>query len=335
MTPLPHQVDLSVIVLNWNSVQYLPGCLDSIAGAAGEVSYETIVVDAGSYDGSAELIQQRYPSVTFIQLHTNRGYSAGNNEAAAHASGKHLLFLNPDTTLGVGAIRAALAVAKQRADAGAIGACLRNSDGTIQDSAVQAFPRPLIKAVDSKWLRRKPALSHLWGNDALFARPCRVAPVDAVSGAFLMVDTRRFRSVGGFDENYFMYSEDVDLCYRLMRHGWPSYLSHGSDVIHFGGGCATSAPSAFASVMQREATWRFFLKHQGYVCACRYRALILISALTRCAVAMTARMLLCRTRVWTDHDAAALATIKKWSAIMQWTVGRSAIVRSHYNRPGR
>jgi N-acetylglucosaminyl-diphospho-decaprenol L-rhamnosyltransferase len=264
-------MDLSIVIVNWNSVAYLGPCLNSVIRHTRGIRREIIVVDSGSFDGSAELLRARYRSVRFIQCRDNLGFAGANNLACRSASGEHLLFLNPDTQVTAGAVQVMLDHLRSHRQAGAVGARLLNSDGSLQSSCVQPFPTILNQLLNSDYLRGRWPRSGLWGLKPLFAAEPQPATVDAVSGACVMVRRVAFNDVGQFSEEYFMYAEDVDLCHKLRQARYINYWLPQASVLHHGGGSSDRAPSEFSVLMMRESIWRFLHKSRGAGYAAMYR----------------------------------------------------------------
>jgi N-acetylglucosaminyl-diphospho-decaprenol L-rhamnosyltransferase len=304
---------LSIVIINWNSKDYLRECLNSIVQGTKHLDYEILVIDNASHDGSAQMVAAEYSSVKFIQSERNLGFSGGNNCAAQRATGDFLLFLNPDTMVEGDALVELVEALRHQPDAAIAGARLLNSDRTLQTSCVQSFPTVANQFLDCEWLRRRFPRSSLWGMMALFDDPREPVPVDAVSGACLMIRREMFKRVGGFDESYFMYSEDIDLCFKVHQAGSRIVYVHDATVIHHGGGSSRQSRNAFSNVMLRESVYRFFRQHRGRYVANSFRFFIGLDAMLRLPVA-TAHWLLSR-------GTAAKAPVTKWISIFRWSVG--------------
>lgn len=305
-------MDLSIVIVNWKSAQYLTPCLDSVMRHAQGIRCEIIVIDSGSFDGSAELIRERYPAVRFVQSQHNLGFAGANNLACRSASSEHLLFLNPDTQVTAGALQSMLAHLRGHPEAGAVGVRLLNSDGSLQSSCIQPFPTILNQLLSSDRLRALWPRSALWGLKPLLAAEPRAATVDVISGACVMVHRAAFDDVGQFSEEYFMYAEDLDLCHKLRQAHYTNYCLPQASVVHHGGGSSDSAPGEFSVLMMRESIWRFLRKSRGAGYAALYRGSTLLAALARL-------LLLCVTypvRRVPSHRGA----IRKWAAVLAWSL---------------
>ncbi len=213
-------MDLSIIIVNWNSADYLKTCLNSLyVNNAGVVS-EIIVIDNASFDKCHSIITNEFPGVHFIQSHQNLGFAKANNLGAEQAHGDFLLFLNPDTEILGNAISEMLSAIRKLPLAGVIGCKLLNTDMTLQNSCIQPFPTILNQSLDSDiLLRRFPGFS-IWGPVPHLLNQLGPSEVQAISGACMMIRKEIFTEIGGFSTDYFMYTEDIDLCYRVRSAGY-------------------------------------------------------------------------------------------------------------------
>jgi N-acetylglucosaminyl-diphospho-decaprenol L-rhamnosyltransferase len=262
-------LQLSVIVVNWNVQDLLRTCLASLEaelgmtspGAAGKGT-EIIVVDNASADGSVEMLRAEFPHVTTISNQHNAGFGAANNQALAQSNGRYVLFLNPDTEVKPGAIRRMLAFIEQRPQAGCAGPRLLNPDGSIQSSR-RSFPGVATAFVESTVLQRYcgglGALRRFYSGRGDEHEPQRV---DWLVGACLLMRRSALEEVGAFDERFFMYSEEMDLCYRLRQAGYEVWFVPEAEVVHHEG--ASSRQDLFLrNVNFHESRYRFFRKHHG------------------------------------------------------------------------
>lgn len=307
---------LSIIIVNWNSKNYVRECLRSIERHV-MLDHETIVVDGASYDGCAEMIAAEFPAVGFVQSQANVGFGRCNNLGARHATGEYLLFLNPDTEVTPGAVETLVEVAAADTKVGLVGARLLNTDGTLQTSCVQALPTPLNQALDSNFLRRLFYRWQIWGTYDAFNSSTPV-PVEAVSGACMLVPRELFERVGGFCPHYFMYAEDMHMSWDVSKLGKRVVYQPNADIIHHGGGASTGEFSRFSCLEMRRAVHRFITTRQGLTRGIAYRAFVGTSAAGRLALLGTAFAIASPTR-----RAAARASIKRWWTTLRWAVGNS------------
>jgi GT2 family glycosyltransferase len=268
---------LSIIIVNWNSLIYLRKCIKSIYTYIA-CSYEIIVVDNASPAQDVLLINLEFPDITLIQSEENRGFGAANNLGFKQATGEYILFLNPDTEFIDSSLDVMMRALRSEKDAGIFGCTLLNEDFSIQTSCIQTFPTILNQLLDSDWLRRRWPRSYLWGIAALTSNDDSPVKVEAISGACMFVRREVFVSVGGFTEDYFMYAEDLDLCYKVQRAGLSNYFLKGVTVLHYGG---KSSDPERGTRMKWQAITKFCEKHHGHTYTFVFRCAIACGAVIR------------------------------------------------------
>ena len=317
-TAVTAPVDLSIIIVNWNSLQFLRQCLRTVVAQQHGLQLEVIVIDNASYDGSAEMLADEFPQVRFVQGAENIGFARANNAAFAVSTGRVILFLNPDTEVLGDAVARMLALLDTRADAGAVGCRLLNTDGSLQTSCVQPFPTILNQLFDSELLRRWFPRAEWWGMRALLDRHGGAVSVEVISGACLMVSRIAFERVGRFSENYFMYAEDLDLCFKLHKAGFHNYYLGDASVVHHGGQ-STSAKSEnqFGNVLMRESVFRYLRRHRGHTYAGAYRLAIAGAAVVR--IGILAAVWLLTAGQWSRFSLEN--GLRKWRKVLRWSLG--------------
>jgi GT2 family glycosyltransferase len=229
--------ELSIIITNFNSKQYLYNCIASITSdIGGTFEYEVIVVDDASNDGSQEMVREKFPAVMLISNDKNIGYIASNNKGIKMSKGHLILCLNNDTVIKKGAIKGLMNLIKAHPDAGAVGPKLINSDGTIQYQCRRSFPSPLNSFLYFSGVSRLFPKSRVFGAYLMtYLDDDLTVKVDALCGAAMMLKRDVIDSVGVMDEGYFMYGDDIDWCYRIKNAGWNIYYYPASEIIHYGG----------------------------------------------------------------------------------------------------
>jgi GT2 family glycosyltransferase len=228
------------------------------------------------------MLTKYYPKVLFIQSKINLGFSKANNIAFKASTGDVLLFLNPDTECENNSLLTLYHNYKELPNAGIAGPKLLNTDRTVQTSCIQSFPNILNQFLDSNLLRKLFPNSRLWGNYHLFSQRAEPVEVDAMSGACLMIHKKLFKKIGMFGTEYFMYSEDIDLCYKVKSAGYQNYFVPNATVVHHGGVSSDQVESStFSAVMMLESRLRFFRKHNSVCYSHLYRFAILTSSLIR------------------------------------------------------
>jgi GT2 family glycosyltransferase len=305
---------LSVIIVNWNSKDYVRDCLTSFYEHCRSVPFEIIVVDGASFDGCDTMLAAEFPAVRFIQSPENVGFARANNLGARQARGEFLLLLNPDTLLLEDSPAVLLEALRTLPDAGLVGCRLLNRDRSIQLTSILRFPTVLNRTFGSAFLNR---LFPRWSGIApLLAQQSAPCTVEAVSGACMCVPRALFEEIGGFTEKYFMYGEDVDLCFKVRRAGHAVVHTPKTSIVHFGGGSSKQAASDFSVVAMRTSWHLFFLLNRGPLHAALFRAVTGLSAVFRLLVILP--LLVFGNRV-VKHGTDSL---RKWRAILNWSLGR-------------
>ncbi len=226
-------VDLSIVIVTYNVRDLLRACLRTVLASQGGFSYEVIVVDNRSTDGSAEMVIREFPGVELVESPINGGYAYGNNLGLTRASGRYLLLLNPDTELPARALADMIEYMDARPGAGVAGPKLVRADGSLDLACRRSFPTPEVA------LYRMLGLSKLFPRSRRFARynltfldPDVPTEVDSVVGAFMLVRRQALAQVGLLDEGFYMYGEDLDLAFRLKQSGWRVLYNPAVVVLH-------------------------------------------------------------------------------------------------------
>lgn len=314
---------LSIIIVNWNSKDYLQKCLQSISANTRGISVEIIVVDGASFDGCGEMLAREFPEVRFVQSNKNVGFAKANNLGFEQSQGDYVLFLNPDTEVVGEAINTLHDFLEKNGDVGIVGAKLLNTDGSVQTSCIQMFPTILNQLLDAEILRRAfPRLS-FWGIAPLFSADKKPAAVEVISGACLMLTRAVFEKIGRFSDDYFLYAEDLDLCYKTHQTGLKNYYVPEAVITHHGGGSSRQTQSVFSTVMMRESVYRFLKKFRGGFYGAAFRASVMLGALVRLVLLLVLFPIrLVRGEVEIARDA-----IRRWAAILKWTCGLERSVK--------
>lgn len=317
--PTNEPPELSIILVNWNSIRYLMDCLQSIETNLANIDFEIIVVDNASPEGRLELLEERYPLVRVIRSDKNLGFAGANNLGFKRSRGRAILFLNPDTCVVGPAIKLMLDKLGTLHDAGIIGGTLLNTDGTISTTSIQKFPTILNQLLTVEWLRvRFPGLP-LWDIAPLFTKnhhhPLKV---DVIPGACMMMKREVFERAGMLTEEYFMYAEDIDLNFKVNRLGLSSYYVGDAKIIHHGGCSSSQQPILqWSTVMVQRAMARFFRVSRGPLYAFGYQIAMGLSAIGRLLFLFLAMPFGNKERLqW---------SITKWTIILKWALGSERI----------
>jgi GT2 family glycosyltransferase/peptidoglycan/xylan/chitin deacetylase (PgdA/CDA1 family) len=268
-------MDVSVVIINWNTKDLVCNCVRSVYKAVGKISFEIIVVDNGSNDGSVEAIKSGFADVKIISNEQNKGYAAAVNQGVRISQGKYILVLNSDIVLYERAIEQTFNYAQQHPKAAIIGCRVMVDAETVQ---MTCFKFPDL----TNFALRATGLSWLFPKNRFFGRESMSwwnrdteQKVDVVSGMFMFVRREAVDNVGLMDEDYFFYSEDVDWCYRFSKAGWENIFWPGAQALHFhGGGQSSRAVRMISFVQQQKSTLLFFSKHRGMI-ACLFARLLM------------------------------------------------------------
>ena len=255
---------LSVVIVSYNVSHYLSQCLDSLQRALRGIDGEVIVVDNHSRDNSVDLVHQAHPEVKVIENLHNLGFSKANNIALRQAKGEYALLLNPDTIVADNTIRDCIAFLDLHPDAGAAGVMMLNADGTVAPESRRGVPTPLTSFYKLSGLCRMFPRSPRFGRYYLGHLPWQTPQqIDIVSGAFCMLRRSVLDKVGLLDEDYFMYGEDIDLSYRILKQGATNwYLPY--PILHYKGESTQKSSFRYVHVFY-QAMLIFFRKHFSHL----------------------------------------------------------------------
>jgi GT2 family glycosyltransferase len=257
------QPDVSILIVNYNVKDYLLQCLRSIERRDPGVSVEVVVVDNASHDKSVEELRPLMPWVTWVELPENIGFGRGNNAGLEHCHGRYVLFLNPDTVISADTLNTMTAYMDAHTDVGVSGCKVLNADGTFQLACRRGFPTPWASFC------KLFGLQALFPNVPLFSRYNQTwrsidetYDVDALIGAFMFARRDVLQTTGGFDPAFFMYGEDLDLCYRIKQTGARVMYVHTTSIVHFKGESTKRSSMDEVSVFY-DAMKIFAQKHYG------------------------------------------------------------------------
>ena len=277
---------LDVVVVSYRCRELLRACLTSIADHAPEDT-TTWVVDNDSRDGTVELVRERFPAVRLLVNHRNRGFAAATNAGIREGDAPYVLALNPDVELRSGTVDVLLEVMRERPEVGIAGCRLERPDGSFDHASRRSFPTPL------------GALGHLSGIGRRArggplaqyrATDVERGPVDAVNGAFMLLRREALESVGLFDERYWMYMEDLDLCFRFAEAGWSTWYEPAVSAVHVKHGTSGETRSVMLTIAFYRGMARFVVAHPAAVPNGAKRAVVLagIAAVGALATARSA-----------------------------------------------
>lgn len=228
--------DLSVVIVNYNVKEFLEQALLAVQRALRGIEAEVFVVDNASSDGSVEMVRQRFPWVRLIENEENVGFAAGSNRAIRQARGEVILLLNPDTIVQENTFTEVIHYLRRHEDVGMVGCKVLNPNGTLQLACRRSFPTPWVAFTKLSGLSALFPGSRLFGRYNLTYLDADSAhEVEAISGSFMAIRAEVLDEVGPLDEQFFMYGEDLDLCYRVRQAGWKIHYVPSTQIIHFKG----------------------------------------------------------------------------------------------------
>ncbi|BCX04459.1 MAG: glycosyl transferase [Candidatus Roseilinea sp.] len=272
--------DVSIVVVNWNTRDLLLRCIRCVYDMCADLSLEVIVVDNASSDDSVLALQARFPHVHVIENHENVGFARANNQGVRASSAPYALLLNSDAFLTVGALQVMLDLIRREPRAALVGAQLRNADGSFQASHTP-FPNLWREFLILSGLGRM--LKGPWYPSRCDEVKKGPQIVDYVDGACMLVRRDAYLQLGGLDEGYFMYSEEVDLCLRLKQHGWQVWYQPAAQVVHLGGASSVSRRMEREREMYRSRL-RFYRKHYGTFSASALKLQLLVLTVVKSVV---------------------------------------------------
>lgn len=273
---------LSIIILCWNDRRVIADCLQSIFANTHSTDYEVIVSDNGSTDGSIEFIRSSYPMVRVIENGRNLRFAKANNVGIRASLGEYILILNPDTIIHEGTLDRMIAFADQHPEAGAFGCRVLNADGSYQRSA-RPFASHRGEWIAALYLRSLGRL-HKWFTADSYPgwRGETERQVGWVSGCFILARASVLKSIGGFDEQFFYYYEDMDLCRRIWQAGYPILYNPQATITHLGGQSTTTRFPKLAFVLDGQVTrYLYYYKYSGKSGVRRARRIALVSVSLR------------------------------------------------------
>lgn len=246
---------LSVVIVSYNVRNYLEQCLQSVQRALEGIEGEVFVVDNHSDDDSVVTIREQYPWVRLIENQENLGFSKANNQAIRQSQADYVLLLNPDTVVAEDTLRGVLTFMDEHPKAGGAGVMMCYEDGSRAPESRRALPTPWVAALKMLGFTKRYYMSHLpWDQ------PCRI---EVISGAFCLLRHEALKTIGLLDEDFFMYGEDIDLSYRLLKGGWENwYLPYS--IIHYKGKSTQKSDYRYVHVFY-QAMLIFFQKHYSHL----------------------------------------------------------------------
>jgi GT2 family glycosyltransferase len=254
---------LSVIIVNYNVKFYLEQCLESVRRASQGLQVEVYVVDNLSTDGSVAYLRERFPDVTFVANQENVGFARANNQAIRQSKGRYVLLLNPDTIVGEDTLARMVEFMDAHPEAGGTGAYMLNADGSFAPESRRGLPTPFVAFCKMVGLTKLFPKSRLLGRYYMgYLDANEVNEIEAISGACMMLRREALDKVGLLDEDFFMYGEDIDLSYRVLKGGYKNYFIP-TRMLHYKGESTVKSSYRYAYTFY-QAMRLFFRKHYGH-----------------------------------------------------------------------
>ncbi len=289
-------VDVSIIIVNWNTRQITCECLKSVYEQTKELSFEVIVVENGSSDSSVEMVKNEYPRVILIENQENRGFAAANNQGMAIAKGKYVLLLNSDTLILDDAIRKAVSFADDHPKAAVVGCRILNADMTMQQSCFM-FPSLLNMVLSSSYLYKLFPRSKFFGRERMSWWDRRdEREVDVVTGCFMLIRREAIEAIGMMDEQFFMYAEETDWCYRFKQAGWRILFTPEVEIVHLGGQSSQQVRNEML-IQVAVSILQFMRKHYNWLTYQLASLLIIIFFMARLPVWLSVALLSSKKRL--------------------------------------
>ena len=246
---------ICIVIVSYNVCQLLDECLQSVKRALQGIDGEIYVVDNLSTDSTVETLQPRHPDVHFIANQENVGFARANNQAIRCTDSEYVLLLNPDTVVYENTLRGVLDFMDSHPEAGGAGVRMLNREGQVAPESRRAIPTPWVSMLKMMGCTRRYYMSHLSWDEP--------GQIEVISGAFFMLRRKALDQIGLLDEDYFMYGEDIDLSFRLLKGGWQNwYLPF--DIIHYKGESTQKSTFRYVHTFY-QAMLIFFRKHYGHL----------------------------------------------------------------------
>lgn len=305
---------LSIIIVNWNTREMLSDCLSSLRDHTDSNKVKLIVVDNCSKDGSSEMVQSQFPWVNLIKSGGNIGFGKANNLAMPYAETQFILFLNPDTIVLNNSVGKMIDYMESDPTLGAVGCKMKYPDGVVQPLGLQWFPSPLTELISMLIISQK---THRGFKAYLpYIDPNVNSYVSKLYGGCLMVRKSVLDRVGWFDERFFMYGEDVDLCRRITDKGWKLYYLSDAEIIHICDGAGVETSSNFSVLMKCESISKLMQKYYGTLGALLYRLVIFSGSIFRLLILSVLQLVSNFSEI--GHDINYRSAYRKYISMIKW-----------------
>lgn len=309
-------MNLSIIIVNWNTREMLSNCLASLKEHSDSNNVKVIVVDNASKDGSSAMVRTQFPWVRLINSGGNIGFGKANNLAMPYADTEFVLFFNPDTIVFKDSIAKMVTFMESNSAVGALGCKMIFPDGVVQPLGLQWFPSPFTELLSMLFISQR---THEGLRTYLpYIDPNKNSYVSKLYGGCLMVRKSVLDQIGWFDDRFFMYCEDVDLCRRITDSGWKLYYLSDAEIIHFCGGAGGETSSNFSVLMKCESISKLMQKYYGSIGAILYRLVIFGGSIFRLLILSFLKTASTLSKIGRDVD--YRNTYRKYIAMIKWSL---------------
>lgn len=309
-------MDITIIIVNWNAEKLLQNCVKSVFCTKGDLEVQVIVVDNGSTDNSLKLLDEINDEVEVIASKKNLGFGRACNLALKNSKAPIVMFLNPDTSIQKNSLQTICNFFKKNKMIGAIGCKIIDKDDKIQPLMIQKYSTPFLEFI--KLFAMNERSLKILRYQLPVKKPSEPGEVIKLSGACLTVRKKILDKLSGFDERFFMYCEDGELCERITKKGWKLYYLTDAEVVHHQGSCSRKAPKGFSTLMQCESFSKYMEKKFGKVGLAKYRLLMFFGSSIRMLVSFT--IFLSYKVIKKNNAELWIARIKKNLLIFQWSI---------------
>ena len=268
-------MDVSIVIVSWNCKDHLKKCIESILSSESKLQLEIIVVDNNSMDGTCEVIQEDFPNVILIENDHNAGFATGCNIGIQASRGRIVMLLNPDTTVSKGVIDKMVGFIKSRNDVGMLGPREVLPDGTFDPACCRTLPSLFthflnLSGLAMKYPDSKLVSLHLTGN----RNPYQQKECEAISGSCMVLKREVLNKIGLLDERFFMYGEDMDLCFRVKKAGWKIWYYAEAEIMHVGGESSKLVEDRMR-IVSIDSVYKYVAKNRGMLYAIIYSTMLL------------------------------------------------------------
>lgn len=255
-------MDISVVIVNWNTKSILRDCLKSVYEQTKSVNFEVIVIDNASADGSVDMIKNDFSQVILIKNKKNKGFAAANNQGIAKSKGRYILLLNSDTVILDKAIQKVIDFADSHPQAAVTGCRVLNPDKTLQPTCFM-FPSVLNMLLSTSYLYKLFPKNKFFGRERMtWWDRTNVRQVDVATGCFMLIRCDAIEQIGTMDEQFFMYAEETDFCFRIKQAGYKNMFTPDAQIIHLGGQSTDQVKKAM-TIQKQNSILQFIKKHNG------------------------------------------------------------------------